>query len=270
MPLRRRLFGDRAVVTVNGRPFVINLKDKRFSARLYYRGPHEPEEVALLARLLQPGMTVLDVGANIGLHTVEASAAVGPEGRVIAFEPDPVNCSLLTENCARNECMNVTIEGRAVAAEKGETRLYQSLVNFGDHRIYDGHDDDRYNDSFRRDSILVSVTTLDDYVAAHDLRVDFVKCDIQGAEYQLWRGMQHVLADRPDLQLLMEFWPYGIRKCGDDPATLLGELRNAGFILYSLDGDRLRTRGTDELLAALPDEHFVNLLCAHTPPAGVT
>lgn len=268
--LRRRWLGDRAIVRVRGRRFAVNLADERFTARLYYGRAHEPEEADLLGRLFAPGMTVLDVGANIGLHTVEAAVRVHPGGRVVAFEPDPVNRALLEENCARNGCDNVTVVASAVGDAVGQLTLYRSAVNYGDHRIYNGADDDRYNADRPRTTLTVPVTTVDAYVRAHGLRVDFVKSDIQGAEARLWRGMRQTVAGRPDLRVLMEFWPYGIRGCGDDPVALLDEIAGAGFGLYVLDGGSLRRRAPGALLASLPGEHFTNVLCSRSVPPGTS
>ncbi len=269
LPLRRRLLGDRAVITLNGRRIAISLADKRFTAQLYYRERvYEPGELALLHRVLRPGMTVLDVGANIGLYTLELAAGAAPGGRTIAFEPDPLNRALLEENCRRNHCTNVTIVAAAVGDAVGETLLYQSTVNFGDHRTYTAGDNDRYNAGHPRKSIPVPVVTIDEYAAEHNLDVDFIKSDIQGAEASLWRGMQQTIARRQNLQLFFEFWPYGIRACGDDPETLLQEMSGAGFSIYALEQGRLQQHQPAALVARLTGERFINILCSRTPVAA--
>ena len=75
-------------------------------------GSHERASRALFAEIVTPGMTVVDVGAHIGYYTTQFARLVGPEGRVIAFEPHPGNFELLAHNLAR--CRNVTLLNQAV------------------------------------------------------------------------------------------------------------------------------------------------------------
>ena len=69
-------------------------------------GSWGPEQVNLFKRLVRPGETVLDIGANIGHHSVVLSKRVGPAGRVLAFEPQPFVFRVLEANLALNECAN--------------------------------------------------------------------------------------------------------------------------------------------------------------------
>jgi len=82
--------------------------------RLHRLGRMGREERATLEKIVRPGMTVLDVGGNIGLYTVLLSRLVGPAGRVISFEPDPALFALLRENCALNGCTNVEAHNLAL------------------------------------------------------------------------------------------------------------------------------------------------------------
>ena len=105
--------------------------------RIVHSGVWEPVETAIMLRLLAPGMTVVDVGANLGYHAVIASRLVGPGGRVIAFEPEPRNHALLTANIKRNHCANVEVHRNAVSDEVGQSiTLHLSADNLGDHRIF--------------------------------------------------------------------------------------------------------------------------------------
>src|ERR1043166_6217492 len=97
----------------------IRLKRTRHGAMLYcihdmyvgrsldLYGEFSAEETALFGRLIEPGMTVLDVGANIGVHTLDLAAAVGPTGAVIAFEPQGFLHQILRTNILLNELVNV-------------------------------------------------------------------------------------------------------------------------------------------------------------------
>ncbi len=80
---------------------------------------YEKLELAVLREILKPGMTFVDVGANIGIHTVTAAKAVGDAGCVFGFEPEPNNFRMLTENTRRNACTNVVLENAAVGSRPG-------------------------------------------------------------------------------------------------------------------------------------------------------
>ncbi len=260
LPLRRAVFGNRYVANVAGREMVIDLSDRGFTARFYYRRRHEKVATAVFRGLLRPGMTVLDVGANIGFYSLEADDIVGPEGRVIAFEPDPANRALLEENLERNRAQRVTVEACAVSDSRREIQLYQSRYNSGDHRIYDGSQEADFHRGGARSTITVPTRTLDDYVAEHGLEVDVVKCDIQGAERRMWDGMRTLVANRATLVLAMEFWPRGLRACGDDPVEFLAEIVAAGFDVYVAAVPEPRRVTPGQLLTELADGGHANVV----------
>src|SRR5689334_5897732 len=79
----------------------------------------ERDVLAYVSRVLKAGMTVVDLGANIGYYTLLASRLVGPSGVVYAFEPDPLMFEYLTGNVARNRCGNVIAVDVAVTDRIG-------------------------------------------------------------------------------------------------------------------------------------------------------
>ena len=94
-------------------------------------GIYEEEVVPLMESLIRPGDTVVDVGANIGCHTLRMSRLVGPMGKVLAFEPDPQNLKLLRENLGKNNCTNVDVFPFALGDRNYTARLYGRLDNRG-------------------------------------------------------------------------------------------------------------------------------------------
>jgi len=180
-----------------------------------------------LGRLVRPGMTVVDVGSNLGLYTVLLSRLVGPTGQVVAFEPDPALFALLERNCARNGCGNV--RSRRVALGSGRARLAfsQLLVNAGDNHLGDAA-----GRPFRR-SVEVEVQPLDE--AAPSLAPDLVKIDVQGWELHVLRGMTGMLDRNPHVALYLELWPGGLHRAGDSPDELVAFLLRHGFTLHRAD-----------------------------------
>ena len=95
---------------------------------MYLAGKHfaERAELGLFRRYLRPGMTVVDMGANVGFYTSQLSRRVGPTGIVYAFEPDPFCAGLLRERCRRMRLTNVLVEDVALGAREGEATLFCS------------------------------------------------------------------------------------------------------------------------------------------------
>ncbi|NJL32108.1 MAG: FkbM family methyltransferase [Phycisphaerales bacterium] len=160
----------------------------------------ETDEYPLLAKLLKPGMTVLDVGAHRGLFAMHAHQCVAPGGRVIAFEPSPRERHYLRVHQRINRCPSIHIVPCAVANQPGEMILHVCLSG------------ETGCNSLRppmvHDATLpvpVAVTTLDDEITRLGLsRVDFVKMDIEGAERDALRGAMKLLVQKPRPMMLME------------------------------------------------------------------
>jgi len=209
-----------------------DVRDRGVGLPLYRDRHWELAETRALQAVLRPGMTYLDVGANIGYFVALAASAVGPGGRVVAVEPDPYNFGLLSRTVRFNRWNHVTLLNMAAGPEKGTARLFKSGANLGDHRLYaDG-------ESNGRAAVEVPVGPLDAEFAARQLPPpDVVKIDIQGFEELAFRGMGALLAgDRP-MTVLSEFWPLGITNAGGDPAAYLERFRAAGFACFHPEED---------------------------------
>ncbi len=125
----------------------VRLKRCRYGLMLYHAtdvyigrsldlyGEFSEGEVALFRQIVKPGSTVLDIGANIGAHTVFLARATGPAGRVLAFEPQRIVFQMLCANVALNDLWNVHTYHAAVGREAGTTALpsidYGAPGNFG-------------------------------------------------------------------------------------------------------------------------------------------
>jgi len=225
---------------------------------------YEPAETELLQKLIQPGYTIVDVGANIGYYSLIFAKATGPAGKVFSFEPDPGNFSLLNQNLAMNGHVNVATVNKAVTAESGSINLFISDECPADHRIYDSGDG--------RKSLSIPSVSLDDYFASLDVKIDLIKMDIQGSEYFAVQGMRKVLASNPNIKLLSEFWPFGLKRSGIEPIDYLKLLQDVGLKLsYFDEADRtIRPVVIEELVQRYPVAVpiYCNLLCEPAGPAA--
>jgi FkbM family methyltransferase len=249
-PLWLRLILRRIVLLVlpktirfYGYQFVVNREDHIMGSALL-RGRYEPYGTRLFVESLSPGMVVVDCGANIGIYTCLASGAIGSEGKVYAFEPEPRNFSCLSETVRVNRLENVQTERLALSDVNEEASLFLSDMNMGDHRL--GKTDEK------RESVRIQTCTLDSYWKGIIPEINVLKMDVQGAEGLVLKGMSQTILQSPKLKIFMEFWPQALRSCGTDPKEVLQSLVAFGFSIQIIDQDNNRLRTLDN-----PDQLLV-------------
>lgn len=163
-------------------------------------GLYEAPVQAALAGALRPGDVVLDVGANIGFLTVLAARLVGPGGRVVAFEPVPVNARLVRRNAALNRQAQVEVVQAAVGDRSGRATLV--LARHAGGAALAGAD--RPFDACGE--LTVDLVDLDGWLAANAARlpgpVRLLKVDVEGAEPAVLRGASGLLTGARPLVLL--------------------------------------------------------------------
>ena len=152
-------------------------KDNGIERSLYYTGTYEKGSLDVLKNVLKKGDVFIDVGANIGMMSVFASEVVGDSGKVIAFEPNPVTRTILTENIEKNGLSNVIVSEFAIGA-KEETTV-----------IYDRWDANRgcatlIKPDFETDSYDIKVTTLSGFLE-DNTNPDMIKIDVKGMNWEL-------------------------------------------------------------------------------------
>lgn len=205
-------------------------------------------ERRLLANHLSEGCVVVDAGANIGVYSRFLSRCVGPTGLVHSFEPSPDNFARLRTSVA--DFTNVRINQLAVSDKTGEQLLYVSDDLNVDHRAYPTEGESRRTVSIR-------ATALDDYFEPGN-RVDLIKMDIQGYELHALRGAERVLTDNPEVKLLLEFWPYGLRNAGTSAEALLAFLHERKFKVFE-SGETGLSESRDLPLEAADPAIYLNL-----------
>lgn len=198
---------------------------------LYVCGSFEPNEFAFVDRVLKPGMTFIDVGANDGYYSLFAARRVGPTGKVVAIEPSSRERAHLQRNLGRNGLDNVQVVAAALGAEPGVVDLHLA------HGVHAGHNtlgDFAHDDVVRASSERVPLETLDAVVARHSLtQVDMVKIDVEGGEAGVIAGARKVLNEMRPI-LLMELNDRALRAQGQSAEALLRTLReDVGYEVLS-------------------------------------
>jgi FkbM family methyltransferase len=160
------------------------------SAAAYALGTFKPELQSFLSSTVKEGSVFYDIGANVGFFSLLAARLVGPEGKVISFEPLTDNLLNLYENVKRNQFCNVQILPLALgAANEEQTFQVSERPTWGKLKGVGSVTPDKY----LRD-IKVIVRRLDDLFSEGAIQPpDFVKIDVEGAEAQVVEGAKETL-----------------------------------------------------------------------------
>lgn len=201
--------------------------------RLARKGQFEVAELAFADRFLQPGMTVLDIGANHGFYTLLASKRVGRRGKVVAFEPSPREKKALRIHLFLNRCRNVDVQGLALGEEDAESEFY--LVEAWAAGCNSLRPPDVPASTTR---VPVHVTRLDDWLRVHNVgSVDFVKMDVEGGELSALKGAETFLERRPRPVILAEVQEIRTKPWGYHAKEIIKLLSAKGFRWFSLSED---------------------------------
>ena len=241
-------------VEIHGATVVLNPADPVVSGALHF-GVYEKAETRFFQSACRDGMTFLDVGANLGYYTALAARAVGPNGRVLAVEPDPDSFGYLEQTIAANAVGNVEAFPVAASDAPAILPLYISTDNRGDNRLYasDGE----------RPQVEVKARPLDALLRDNKIdTVDLIKIDVQGYEPKVIAGLRETITASPNLTLLTEFWPQGIDEAGEDANEFLQTLRELGLTLHELQPDGSLAELTDDtdLIARHQGRRYTNLI----------
>jgi FkbM family methyltransferase len=215
-----------------------------------YKHYGDKQEIVLFHRIVKPGNTVLDIGANIGFYTTILSKAVGPQGQVISFEPDTMNYHHLCRNT--KGLSNVQIHNKAVASKTQKIVLYTSKELNVDHRTYKPEKFDK--------EIEIEAVGLDEFLKDCQ-RIDVIKIDIQGFEMEAIKGMSHILNNNPNISIISEFWPYGLKMAGSSAFEYYEHLKSLGFFVYLLADKGLVSLSLETVksISLLDTEHYFNI-----------
>ena len=253
-----------ALRTADGFVFVPRA-DTMLLLMLYDAGPEglEPGTRRLLTRLLAPGMTFVDVGAHIGLLTLCGARAVGPQGRVVAFEPTPTTFDLLSRALAINGISD-RVEAHCLACgARREHRAFYVGTVLGHSSLLGPAP---LSSERAAQEIEVEVVRLDDVVPTGK-RVDLVKIDVEGAELEVLHGMTRITRENPDLTIIAEFGPSHLARAETTPDAWFQAFVSHGFEVYAINELSGECRRVDQ--RDLTAVESVNLLfCRPNSPAA--
>jgi FkbM family methyltransferase len=143
---------------------------------------------------LKPGDVVVDCGAYIGVFTMYAAKIIGEQGKVIAFEPDPVNYERLSKNLEMNNIHNVILLNKATWSSSGKMKFDSRGLGVSTLFVDKSKSPIIRNAEEAKSVIEVPIVTLDEELGSLGVKkVDFIKMDIEGAEIETVKGARKTL-----------------------------------------------------------------------------
>jgi len=202
-------------------------------------GSWSEPELDLVPLAVQSGDTVLDIGANYGLYSYHLSRAVGPSGRVYAFEPVPFTSSTF-RLVSKILCFrNVELVPKGCSDQEGKVAFTLPIQGSGPMSAGLAHIHRRNNEREGRgihfpyektQEVWCEVVKVDDFLP--DLsNLSFIKCDIEGAEFLAFRGAQKTI-ERHSPTVLCEINPWFLEGFGIELKELLDFFLEKGYQMY--------------------------------------
>jgi len=256
---RDRLWDGAASRTITtklyGHTLSLNMRKWTDRSTFFLGRWYDLETQTALWSLVHPGDLVVDIGANRGLFSLAASAAVGPRGRVIAIEPNPAEASILKRDLERNMIANVKVIGVGLSDREGIMTLHVPAGNSGEASFGMLP----YPDEFAIDvPVKVGDRLLD---KEHP---SLIKIDVEGFEVRVLRGLEETLKRARPI-VITEMIERQLVQCGSNRAEMIELMRKFGYqgfgMVLKREGLQHALQLTEDLtcrfndMVWLPDEH---------------
>ena len=207
-----RMAGIRvAIREVQGSTMILDLSDKGIHRDLYLHGIREPQATRYLQSILRSEWVVVDIGANVGYYALQEARIVRS---VIAIEPTPASYHALRRNVMVNDYRNVMTYQLAAGDHVGEIGLAVSRACNWNSIAETGGD------------ITVVMMTLDSFL--RDMKVDFVRMDVEGYEMNILKGMENILKEQKP-RMFLEVHRDKLRDYGSSQRELMEYLAQFGY-----------------------------------------
>jgi FkbM family methyltransferase len=180
-------------IKINGYHLLLDFSTEGISNGLYIMGSREILETEVVKKTLKKGDVCLDAGANIGYYCL--LEAIRTKSKVYAFEPDKRNTNFLKKSIKKNKLKNIELYEMALSDQIGSQKIYFSNQS-------------NLNTLFKAEKSngitqIVKTTTIDQFT--RDKKIDFIRMDIEGFEYEVFTGMKKILESKKPLKIMVEF-----------------------------------------------------------------
>ena len=230
-------------VNVNGRsyPMVLDLDHERLTERAILQHLavgqfYEPDVSAVILRIAAPGDVVLDVGANIGFFSLLMGLLVGPEGRVVGFEPGDNNILRLNANIGLTQLENFVLVDKPACGAAGETLFYLNADNSGGNALWDPGEFPGNSQSKQHPEIVtLQATTIDAEITRLGLPTPkLIKVDTEGAEHHVLQGARALLQGCKVPYIIAELHEFGLAKMGSSQMELRRFMKEFGYDTFAI------------------------------------
>lgn len=258
--LVRRLFGrgPEVEVTRGGLRWQLDLREG-IDFSIFLLGGFEPATLRLYEELVRPGDVVLDIGANVGAHTLPLAMIVGEGGKVHAFEPTSFAFGKLKSNISLNPVLALRIHAhQCMLMADGELPIVPAVFSSwpltGEQGLHEQH----------RGKLMstegATRKSLDQVLSELGVdRVDFIKLDVDGHEFDVVSGGRRSL-ERLRPKILMELAPYLFEESSGEFERLIDCLHQLGYTLTEVNSGRRLAMDAGALRSRIPQGASVNVI----------
>jgi FkbM family methyltransferase len=250
--------------TLYGTLLYVDANDRLIAPHLLLDRHFEPEVSLYMEKTVQPGDTIIDVGANIGYYACTLGRKVGPTGRIFAFEADPSVWTLLRDNAILNgtfawtQCRNI-----AVSAERGSLNFFRRTRYHGNTGIIKNSPEILEGFGDADEPFQVECDTLDSLMTDCDRPIALVKIDVEGSELAVLKGMRSVVDRNPQIKIVLEWALWTIRGAGGTPEEVWALIEGMGLEAFRI----AETSALERVdLAQLLHIHFCYLVLRRPMP----
>ncbi len=189
---------------------------------------YENDVGLFLTRIISPKDTCVDIGANVGMHSLLMSSLVGPGGKVIAFEPGKESSEELRENIKLNKFKNLKLKKIILGENNGEEIFFHPAPHDSG-TSYAVKEPDNDNLDWQK----LKTSTLDKEI--NDKKIKVVKIDVEGYEGQILRGSRSLLKNDIVRYWIVEYAPHCLARLNDSLDTIRDHMRSYGLEMFVLD-----------------------------------
>lgn len=202
--------------------------DCTIKKHIYFQGYFEWAESNFIRSFLKPGNTFVDVGANIGWHTLIAANKVGAKGRVLSFEPVTTTFNELEDNIEINGFKNISPFRLALSDTEGSAVIYGNVEN-------DSGGNSMITSEGRPVLETISMQRGDVVLAGERVTgIDLLKIDVEGAEMRVLEGLAGYFERGLIGAMLVEINSPHLRNAGTTPEAVVDYIRQKGFVVHDV------------------------------------